>query len=146
MKLNTKSLADVEVGFPIIADGVYFAQLKVDTKENKQKDGTNLVVVAKILDETLLRRDTGEEFVNKGMVLTRYVSLKETESYDPNQMLKRLALAVGHQSDDITLEDLDGQYCKVQVVYKPAADGYGDGNDIKSFFAISDEDDFNPPA
>jgi len=146
MKLNTQPLSDVKVGQPIIADGTYFARLKLTVGPNKAKTGNNIVVKARIISETLTRRDTSEEFQNKGITLTRWVSLVTTDNYNPDESVKLLALACGHEGDDVELEDIDGKYVKINVGYAPASGQYNESNDIKKFVKIVPEDGFNEPA
>lgn len=146
MKLNQKSLGDVQVGQPVIAEGTYFAKLSTEIKENSKKTGDNLFVTAKILDETLRKYGDNEEFQNRGIKITRCVSLAPTEKYDPDEAVKRLAMAVGHEGEDVERSDIEGKYCKVFIVFKPGTDAYpNDGNDISRFVKITEADGFNPP-
>ena len=147
MKLNTQPLSDVKIGQPIIADGTYFAKLSVAVTPNKAGTGNNLVVKAKIIDDTLTRRDTNEQFKNKGITLTRWVSLVPSDNYNPDEAVKILALACGHEGDEVDEADIHDKFVKVNVGYSPATEKFNrDSNDIKKFVKITEADQFNPPA
>lgn len=154
MKLNTKALADVEIGIPVITEGVYHARIdKVEVKPNKGGDGNNLVLVVKILDNPVLTHKEGKEIENKGqIVMSRYVSLKPTPDYDPDQRLKELAVAIKHPAEaDLEVEHLKNQMVMVKVTYRDArkddATGkeYPASNDIARFTPVKDDDTFAPP-
>lgn len=147
MKLNRTALSEVELGQPIINEGTYFARLSVTTKENNAKTGMNLVVTAKLHDDTLTKRADSSEFQNRGIKLTRYISLVPTDNYNPDESIKQLALAVGHDGDDVDTADIEGRDCKVVIGYAPANDKFKrDSNPIDRFVKITEADDFNPPA
>jgi hypothetical protein len=82
MKLNTKPLAGIEIGFPVIAEGLYHGKIKKhEVKPNKKGDGNNLVLQVQILDPVVNLHKDGAEITNKGqLVLTRYISLTPTLS------------------------------------------------------------------
>jgi hypothetical protein len=148
MKLNTKSLVDVEIGMPIFAEGNYHAKVDAAKVEpNKAKDGNNLTVTIVLLDPVLLRKD-GTEVENKGRYkLTRRISLKPTDNYDPNTMLKELAIAIGHPvEEDLTVEDIVGKTCMVQLVVRPAEGQYAESNDIRRFTKQPADDTFEASA
>jgi hypothetical protein len=140
MKLNTKSLAQVEIGIPIIAEGIYHAKMaKVEVKPNKKGDGNNLVVMFKILDNPVFLHKDGAEIENKGQVVcTRHFSLVPTPDYDPDKSLKELAIAIKLPEDkDLEVADLVDKLVMVKLSYKEASKDkntgkdYQDGNDIK---------------
>lgn len=142
MILNTKKLQEVEIGIPVIADAIYFASItKAEIKENKSRTGNNLVLQFKVLNTTVQGHD-GREIANRGqVVLSRYISLVETEDYDPNKNLKELAVAIGvPEGEDLNLEDLQGKQLKLKVAYRPAEKGYNESNDVKRFLPIKAED------
>jgi hypothetical protein len=147
MKLNTKSLKDVEIGVPVIADGVYFAKrMKVEVKPNKAGTGNNLVVQLKLLNETLMSR-AGEPLTNRGQfVFTTWIGLVASENYDPNQRIKELALASGKGKDDedFSVDDI-AEFFKVKIGYQEASGQYQASNTVARFYAIKPEDKFTPP-
>lgn len=154
MKLNTKALADVEIGIPVIAEGVYHARIdKVEVKANKGKDGNNLVLTVKILDNPVLTHKEGKEIENKGQIVcSRYVSLKPTPDYDPDRRLKELAVAIKHPPEaDLGVEDLKGKLCMVKMVHRDrrkdedTGKEYPESNDIARFTPMEDDDTFTPP-
>lgn len=132
MKLNTKALADIEVGQPVIEDGIYHCRLSAEIKENKKKTGNNLVLTHEILDP-VCKRDDGSP-VNRGVKLSRYISMVPGENYDPNETWKRLATALElPEGEDLQLEHLQGAVVRCQVVHKAAEGDYPEGNDIKGW-------------
>ena len=137
MKLNTKALKDVETSQPLIEDGTYHARLSAEVKPNKDKTGQNLVITHEIIDPAN-NKQTGEP-VTRAIKLTRYVSLVETDKYDPNENLKRIATAIGLEEDeDLELEALESAVCQVQVVTRPETEGsngtiYPESNDVKAW-------------
>lgn len=141
MPLNTKPLKDVTIGQPVVCEGDYHARLDVVVKDNKSKSGKNLVVQCTILEDEVLDYHTEEPIKTKtGIKLTRYISLVPTENYDPDEQLKRLALAVSAPEDeDLEVEHLQGQVVRIAVVYKPAEGEYQEGNDIKAFMKPDEE-------
>jgi hypothetical protein len=162
MKLNVKTLADVEIGIPLVTEGVYHARMaKVEVKENKTKDGNNLVVQYKILDPQVTLYKDGKVIDNKGnIVCTRHYSLKPTDNYDPDQSMKELALAIKLPvEEDLTLEALqafsqrsgpDG-IVMVKINHKPeekderTGKTYPPGNDVARVTPMPDDDGFQPP-
>lgn len=153
MKLNTKPLKDIEIGIPVLCAGVYYARVhKAELKPNKSGDGNNLVVMFKVLNPTVHLHATGEELENRGqVVMTRYISLKPTDKYDPDKSLKELAVAIKHpETEDFELSSLEGKLLKIKVAVsenrKDEATGneYPPSNDIKGFSKIGDDDPFNP--
>jgi hypothetical protein len=154
MKLNTKALADVEIGIPVIADGVYHARMeKPEVKANKTGDGNNLVIMFRILDNPVFLRKDGKEIANNGQVVnTRYFSLKPTDNYDPDKNLKELAVAIRHPADkDLDVEDLKDKVVMIKVEYKEATEakdgkkGYPEGNDIRRITPVPEDDTFQLP-
>jgi hypothetical protein len=117
MKLNTKSLVDVEIGMPVFAEGNYHAVIdKAEVKPNKAKDGQNLEIVYSLRDPVLVTKD-GKEITNKGRFkLTRRYSLKPTDNYDPDTSIKELAVAIGHDmTQDFTVDLLQGKRVMINV-------------------------------
>lgn len=153
MKLNTKSLSDVEIGVPVLAPGVYHASLnKVEVKANKSGDGNNLVVMIKILDTPVVT-NAGKEIENRGQcVCTRYISLKPTPNYDPDQNLKELAVAIKNPPEnDLNVEDLQGKLVMVKLSVRDAQKDEATGkeypvsNNIDRFSPVGESDTFTPP-
>ncbi len=154
MKLNTKSLKDVEVGFPLLADGTYFCKvLKKGIEPNAAKTGNNLVLQVQILDDSLVTHE-GNKIENRGQVkLTRYIGLVPTDKYDPDTAIKELALAAGRPKDDeadFSIEDI-ADFMKVKLSHRKAGlDRTGvnreASTDVGRFSLITPDDNFTPPA
>lgn len=143
MQLNKKKLTEVEVGQPVIEEGTYHARLSATTKPSKSRTGvTNLVVTAELL-ETPNRRQDGEP-VERSIKLSNYTPLEATESFDPDERLAVLAKATGFEGEDITLEDIDGKVCKVQVTFEEGDENFGERNAIKTFLPA--DESFEAPA
>jgi hypothetical protein len=155
MKLNTKALADVEIGIPLITEGVYHARIvkeKLQVKPNKRGDGNNLVVQYKILDNPVHLHKDGKEIENKGQVVsTRHYSLVPTPDYDPDQNMKELAVAIKNPPDkDLEVEDLGDKLVMVKIIVKPARTGddgktYPEGNEVQRVTPVKDDDTFTTP-
>lgn len=153
MKLNTKALAQVEIGFPIIADGVYHARIdKVEIKQNKKGDGNNLNITFKILDNPVFLHKDAKEVENKGQVsIIRTFSLVPTDNYDPDKALKELAVAIKHPADsDLEESHLKDKMVMVKIEYKaptekPGGGTYPEGNDVRRVTPVPDEDNFTAP-
>jgi hypothetical protein len=154
MKLNTKSLKDIETGFPVISAGSYFCKTRKKAIEpNKKQTGHNLVIQVQVLDDKLVTAD-GKQIDNRGqVVLTRWIGLVASDNYDPNVSIKELALAAGRDQkseDDFNVEDI-ADYMKVTIAVRaagPDKDGIHReaANEIKRFAPIKPEDKFTPPA
>lgn len=153
MKLNVKTLADVEIGLPVLTPGVYHARLKAEVVANKAGTGNNLKVSAKILDNPVTLQKEGKEIQNKGQVLAfRHISLVPTDDYDPDKTLKELAVAIKlDPTADLNVEDLDGKTVNVKLSFedesKDATSGktYPPKNNIDRFTPIKDDDTFTVP-
>lgn len=154
MKLNTKALADVELGIPLIADGVYHLRIdKVELKANKRGDGNNLVVMFRVLDNPVVLRKDGSEIRNNGQVVsTRHFSLVPTPDYDPDKAMKELAVAIKlPEGSDLNVEDLKDKIVMGKVEYKTpteAKDGkpaYPEGWEVRRVTPVPAEDTFTPP-
>lgn len=150
MKLNRKKLDEVQDKYPVFADGTYFAKLEVEVTENKAKTGHNLKVKARLVADELFDRE-GNEMQNRNFVVNQYHSLVPTDEYDPDNTIKQLANAVGipeevqNSEDGVTVEMLNGKYCKVILGYQAATEKYGESNTIKKYVAITEDDEFNAP-
>jgi len=154
MKLNVKSLADVEIGFPVIAEGTYHAKIvSAEVKPNKTGDGNNLVVQFLVLDTEVLTHGKGLPIANKGQLkLTRYFSLKPTADYDPDTAVKELQVAIRKPAEeDLSSEELPNKIVMIKVAHKPAEKDprtgkeYPEGNDIKRVTPVPEDDGFQPP-
>ena len=149
MKLNTKNLNDIDTSFPIFAKQVLFAQLEACLKPNKKGTGNNLEIKAHILDQTIALKDGGTSSNEQGKVtLIRNMSLVRTENYDPDKTLAFLAKAIfGDEPvpEEFGVEHIHGAYCKIKVGITPATAQYGEKNEIASFLAITEEDNFVEP-
>ena len=160
MKLNTKSLADVQLGTPLLAEGMYFVRIRPDgvkVEPNRNKDGQVLKLTLNILNETVNSYEDNKELDNHNgnMTLWGNISLTETLNedgsvrYDPNIRLKEIGLAIGmaeEDLEDLEVADLQGSCCKVQLKHRPAKDGYNAANEIGRYLPIAADDDFEEPA
>ena len=161
MKLNTQSLADVQLGTPLLAEGIYFVRIRpkdgVKVEENKAKDGQVLKLSMQILNEQVTTYEDSKVLNNEKqfMVLWSNISLATTYAedgttvkYDPSVRLKELGIAIGlpEDFDDLDTTDLEGKCLKVQVKHRPAKDGYNAQNEVSRYLVIKDEDDFVVPA
>ena len=154
MKLNVKSLEGVEIGIPMIAEGLYHAKIKkAEVKANKRGDGNILPVQFLILDNPLFLFKDGAQFDNKGQVVcTRNFSLLPTPDYDPDKAMKELAIAIKLPDEaDLNLEDLQDKIVMVKLVHKDeekdkdTGKTYPEGNDIRRVTPVPDDDTFTPP-
>lgn len=154
MKLNTKSLAQVEIGIPVIAAGVYHGRIdKVEVKPNKKGDGNNLILMFRVLDPVLLTHKDGKEIVNRGQIVsTRYFSLVPTDNYDPDQNMKMLAVAIKHPAtEDLNVEDLDKKLVMLKLDVREARKDdstgkeYPESNEVSRITPIPEADTFVPP-
>ncbi len=153
MKLNTKPLAGIEIGIPVLAAGVYHARIdKVEVKQNKSGDGNNLYIMVKILDSAVVSH-SGKEIENKGQcVCSRYISLKPTPDYDPDQRLKELAVAIRHPEDqDLEVEHLKDKLVMVKLSVRDARKDevtgreYPQSNELDRVSPVPEGDTFTPP-
>lgn len=153
MKLNTAPLSGIELGTPVIQEGVYHASIRAELKPNKSGDGHNLNLSAKVLDSPVYLFDDGKEIENKGQVMVfRTMSLKATEKYDPNKNLKELAVAIGlGAEDDLNIEDLQDKTVMIKVSHRGAETDPSSGrtykarNEIDRFSPVSEDDPFEAP-
>lgn len=154
MKLNTKPLAQIELGFPVVVEGVYHGRIeKAEIKENNAKTGNNLVVTYKVLDNPVVRHKDGVEIENKGQVqpIRRY-SLVPTPDYDPDRYMKELAVAIGHPPEsDLEVENLADKLVMVKLSVKPkrkdekTGKEYEESNDVDRVTPVPADDTFSPP-
>jgi hypothetical protein len=153
MKLNTKSLGEVQLSTPLLAEGLYFVRIRPDgakVEPNSAKTGNVLKLTLQLLNDTVNEYESGREVSNSGhqMTLWMNISLTETENYDPNRRLKELGLAVGipeDQLDDIELEDIVGKCMKVRLKHKPAQGEWDAKNEIARCLPIEESDNFDEP-
>ena len=148
MKLNIKSLAQVERGFPVFAEQILFAQLSAEVKQKKSGDGQNLEIDCRILNEEVTKKDGSIHENASGKLTFKYfVSLQATDKYDPDKTLAMIADAIGLEPDqDLDLEDLQGAYVKVKIGIRPANDRSDESNVIKNMYRITEDDNFTPPS
>lgn len=148
MKLNTKSLKEIERGFPVLAEQVLFAELNAEIKPKKNGDGQNLEVNCRILNEEVLKKDGSTLNNDKGKLTFKYfVSLVPTAQYDPDKSLAMIADAIKLPEDaDLDIEDIQGKYVKIKLGIQPARDGRDEQNNVRALLPIKDTDDFTPPA
>jgi len=165
MKLNTKTLTEVELGIPIIAEGVYHARMSKQSgkdwvQANKRGDGNNLVIMFRILDPIVMSRKDGKEVQNRGQIcLTRWFSLVPNEKFDPDQGMKELAVAIKHdQTQDFGTEALDAfgdgvvmvkvgfqEEQKADPNSNPPKKAYPAGNTVERVTPLPEDDAFTPP-
>lgn len=159
MKLNTGSLADVQLGTPLLAEGAYFVRIKPDgvkVEPNKDKTGQVLKLTLQVLNEVVTQYDDGKQIDNARHFMTLWsnISLLETHNedgsvrYDPATRLKELGLAVGMPDDfdDLETTDLQGKCLKIQLKHRPAKDGYNAQNEVARYLKITEADEFVEPA
>lgn len=152
MKLNTAALSTVALR-PVLADQTVFAVLKKAELKPTQSGGQGLNVECRVLNPRIVLND-GKEIDNFGVSLFRFISLTPTEKYNPDKTIKELAIAVGIETDDIEVEQLNqpGLFLKLRVKYKAAGTdkksgkSFPEGNEIAGFLPIKPEDNFTPPA
>jgi hypothetical protein len=149
MKLNTKPLSDIEIGFPVLADKqVLFAKVVSKAiKPSKNKPGSNtLHLEFQVVDPTVVKSD-GTIIDNKGnLKFTYYIGFAPGPKYDPNEKFKELAVALGVPEDkeDFELEDIvEGTYLKIVIKFEPAKDSYPNRNSINGLRPILPSDNFD---
>lgn len=140
MKLNTKKLDQVAYGRVVLAQGTYVARLSGKVEENKTKNGHNYVLEHTILNPELVQSD-GKMVQNPGMVtITRWIGLQPNEkgTYDPNRVIKELAVAAGIYSDDsdVNTEDIEGKIVLVKLKVKKAEGTFPEGNDVTGWLPL----------
>lgn len=142
MKLNTKPLAEVEVGFTNIQEGPYFVRIeKAEVKPNSKNTGNLLAMDLVVLNPTLLKYETGEPFENNNYKLFFNVSLVPTEKWDPNVRLREIADAIGNSPEsDLMLEDLPGKIVKAIVKYRAAEGSYPARNEVSRLEAVQPDE------
>lgn len=158
MKLNVKSLKEVEIGIPVIANGIYHARIEDPKVEpNKRGDGNNLVLKFRVLDNPVVIHKEGKELVNNGqVVIVRYIGLTPSEKRDPDKDMKELAVAIKNPPEaDLNVDDLKDKIVMIKVEHKPAtvADpnanpptkAYPEGNEIRRITPLKEDDTFTPP-
>lgn len=148
MKLNTKSLAEVEIGIPVLAAGVYHARMeKIEVKPNKRGDGNNLYIMFRVMDPEVPMHKDGSVVKNTGQCcISRYFSLTPSDSYDPDKAMKELAVAINLPPvSDLNVEDLANKLVNIKVAYKAAEGAYQEGNDVQRVTPIKTDDAFTPP-
>ncbi len=154
MILNTKPLANIELGIPIIVEGVYHGRIdKVEVKPNKRGDGNNLVVQYRILDNPVVGHKKGEAIENKGQIVnTRHYSLVATPDYDPDKNMKELAVAIKNPPEaDLTVEALLNKLVMLKIEVrdkrKDEATGkeYDESNEVRRVTPVPEDDTFSPP-
>lgn len=126
MKLNSKPLADIETGFPILAEGPYFVVIEnAEAKPNKAGTGHNMNITLKVLNPQVTKYGTGELVENNGLKLFYQFSLVPTDKWDPDTKIRQIADAIGHPLDeDLELHHLKGKQCKAIVKYRAAEGQY----------------------
>lgn len=144
MKLNTKALANVQFGRIVVGTGSYLCRINGKVEPNKSKTGYNYVLQHTVLDEKVVTHD-GKEIANNGNIkITKWISLQPNEAgtYDPDAVIKELAVAAGIYTDDadVLTEDLDGKIVKAKVKFRDAEKGNPESNDINGWKALTDEE------
>lgn len=154
MQLNTKSLAEVEIGIPVLAAGVYHSRIKTaEVIENRAQTGNNLKLGFTILDSPVTKSD-GVEIKNNGQAYaTRYISLVPSDKYDPDKNMKELAVAIGLAPEqDLQLEDLAGKIVNLKLSIQPARTDESSGrtfpesNSVDRVTVVKGDDPFEAPA
>ena len=144
MKLNTAALSNVTLGTPVLAAGKYFARItKVEEKPTRDNSGTYINITCQLHGQELPLH-SGGMVKNNNFNVFRGISTKVTENYDPNRMWKELAVAVGHEGDELEDSHLIGKDVAINLTYKAAEGSFKEGNEIARFLPIKPEDQFNP--
>lgn len=146
MQLNTTALSTIpKSDFPVFAEGIYYTKIK-DAKVEPTKSGGNMLKLQLVPAGEELPLHNGGMIKNTGSVIFAQFSLTATDKYDPNKRVAELSRAIKNPGDNLELAQLIGQWVKVKLAYKPAKDGYEEGNEVKKYMAIEEADGFNPPA
>lgn len=143
MKLNTKSLAGVEYGFVTLSTGSYVARIKsIEVKPNKEKTGNNCVVVHTIVNPTV-QDSKGKTVSNNGSIsATKWIGMQPGDNYDPDRMIKELAVACGVPEDydgEVTSEMLVNKIVLVKIQFREAKDGFPETHDVRGWLPPTDE-------
>jgi hypothetical protein len=159
MKLNAGSLADVQLGTPLLAEGPYFVRIKSDgvkVEPNKDKTGNVLKLALQVLNETVNDYEENKELDNSKRFMTLWTNISllptfnddGTPKYDPAVRLKELGLAIGlpKDFDDLETTDLQGACMKVMLQHRPAEGGYSAQNVVNRYLPIEETDNFEEPA
>jgi hypothetical protein len=106
--LDNIDLTSVDRSFPVIKEGTYAFELtKFETKKNKAKTGTNLIVHTKTLQE--VETEDGRK-LNAGFPIQTNVSLVPTDKYNPATTLADIQLCLlGEQRKGFKLSDYVGR-------------------------------------
>lgn len=121
-----EDLSNVDTEFPVLAGGDVLCEVaKLETNPNSKQTGNNLVIQLKTLEPS---ESTKGEIVNPGYPLTQWVSLVQTEKYDPRNNLAAFQDAVlgtsqGSRGSFFPLEQYEGEQVLVRV--KPEQDNNG---------------------
>jgi len=141
MKLNTKKLDQVAYGRVVVATGSYLCRISGVIEPNKAKTGNNYKVEHTLLDRELVTSE-GVQVLNPGNVnVTKWIGLQPSEKYDPDRLIKELAVAAGVYSDDsdVNTEDLEGKLVLVKLKHRKAEGANPESNDVAGWLPLSDE-------
>ena len=120
------NLSEVDTDFPALAICDVACHVdKIETAENSKKTGHNLIIVFKTAEE---RVSTKDQPVPAGYQITNWISLVQTEKYDPRQNLANfqdavLGTAQGSRPSFFPLEQYQGAEVNLRV--KPEIDDNG---------------------
>jgi hypothetical protein len=154
MKLNTEPLSGIELRQTVVTAGPYYARISaVEIKPQVADPSRTNLIVEVTLDDPEVTNTKGEIVENKGIRLSRNISMHKTEKYDPGRRYKELAIAVGHPAatdDSVDFDDKDmlNQSVEVIIEVEEAEAGtsaktgkkfdYPQRNQIKRFQKIKD--------
>lgn len=143
MKLTKKNLNEISIGTPLLAEGSYRVRL-VKYEISVAKSGKDyLSLIFAIQDEEVIGYEDNKCYPNTNGDMTLFggFSLGETENYDPDTNLKRLATALGlEELEEFGTEELDQAVAEqtelmVKVKHRPEEGEYRARNEVKSFYA-----------
>jgi hypothetical protein len=161
MKLNTEPLSGIELKQTVVASGPYYARISaVEIKPQVVNPTRTNLIVEVTLNDPEVTNTKGEIVDNKGIRLTRNISMHQTDKYDPNRAYKELAVAIDHPAatdDSIDFNDSDmlNQSVEIIVGVNEAESGtneatgkkfdYPQRNTIRRFNKIKDLEYESPP-
>ena len=117
-----EDVSDVDTSFPLLSEGLYDMEIQEVTEEsNKAKTGTNLKIVVVTTKDSVSPKG---EALNRGMKLTSYIGLTETEKYNTDSIKRNVAGFVQAVGCGITkvkpFDQFKGKIVRVKVSIRPA--------------------------
>jgi hypothetical protein len=121
-----EDLSNIDTEFPVLAAGDVMCEVaKIEVAANSKQTGNNLVIQLKTLEPA---ESTKGEVVNPGYPITQWISLVQTEKYDPRNNLATFQDAVlgttqGNRGPFFPLEQFENEQVLLRV--KPEPDNNG---------------------